>query len=73
MAIAQIVKNLDKYEPKYIMARLITQTERVYLKALEFIQISSAIGSLNLIHRIKIEAVKKKLTNLILKTISFRI
>ena len=32
---AQIVNNLDKYEYKDLMAWLITQTERVYLKALE--------------------------------------
>ena len=51
---AQIVKNLDKYERKDLMARLITQTERVYLKALESNQLSAAIGSLYLMHRITI-------------------
>ena len=64
-ASAQIVKNLDKYERKDLMAWLITQTERVYLKALESNQLSAAIGSLNLMHRITIEAAEKKLTNLI--------
>ena len=42
------------------MAWLITQTERVYLKALESNQLSAAIGSLNLMHRITIEAAEKK-------------
>ena len=59
-ASAQIVKNLDKYERKDLMAWLITQTELVYLKALESNQLSAAIGSLNLIHRITIEAAEKK-------------
>ena len=59
-ASAQIVKNLDKYERKDLMAWLITQTERVYLKALESNQLSAAIGSLNLMHRITIEAAEKK-------------
>ena len=53
------------------MAWLITQTERVYLKALESNQLSAAIGSLNLMHRITIEAAEKKLINLITETISF--
>ena len=59
-ASAQIVKNLDKYERTDLMAWLVTQTERVYLKALESNQLSAAIGSLNLIHRITIEAADKK-------------
>ena len=59
-ASAQIVKNLDKYERKDLMAWLITQTELVYLKALESNQLSAAIGSLNLMHRITIEAAEKK-------------
>ena len=59
-ASAQIVNNLDKYERKDLMAWLITQTERVYLKALESNQLSAAIGSLNLMHRITIEAAEKK-------------
>ena len=42
------------------MAWLITQTERVYLKALESNQLSAVIGSLNLMHRITIEAAEKK-------------
>ena len=42
------------------MAYYITQTERVYLKALESNQLSAAIGSLNLMHRITIEAAEKK-------------
>ena len=67
----QIVKNLDKYERKDLMAWLITQTERVYLKALESNQLSAAIGSLNLMHRITIEAAEKKLTNPITAIVSF--
>ena len=59
-ASAQIVKNLDKYERKDLMAWLITQTELVYLKALESNQLGAAIGSLNLMHRITIEAAEKK-------------
>ena len=59
-ASAQIVKNLDKYERKDLMVCLIRQTERVYLKALESNQLSEAIGGLNLMHRIKIEAAEKK-------------
>ena len=54
------VKNLDKYERKDLIAWLITQTERGYLKALESNQLSAAIGSLNLMHRITIEAAEKK-------------
>ena len=56
---AQIVKNVDKYERKDLMACLITRTERVYLKALESNQLSAAIRSLNLMHRITIEAAEK--------------
>ena len=59
-ASSQIVKNLDKYERKDLMAWLITQTERAYLKDLEYNQLSTAIGSLNLMQRITIEAVEKK-------------
>ena len=59
-ASAQIVKNLDKYERTDLLAWLVTQTERVYLKALESNQLSAAIGSLNLMHRITIEAADKK-------------
>ena len=59
-ASAQIVKNLDKYERKDLMAWLITHPNRVYLKALESNQFRAAIGSLNLIHRITIEAAEKK-------------
>ena len=59
-ASAQIVKNLDKYERKDLMAWLITQTERVYSKDLDTNQLSAAIGSLNLMHRITIEAAEKK-------------
>ena len=70
-ASAQIVKNLDKYERKDLMAWLITQTERVYLKALESNQLSAAIGSLNLMRCLTIEAAEKKLTNLITATVSF--
>ena len=50
-----------------------TQTERVYLKALESNQFSAAIGSLNLMHRITIEAAEKKLTNPTTATVSFSI
>ena len=71
-ASAQIVKNLDKYERKDLMAWLVTQTERVYLKALESNQLIAAIGSLNLMHRITIEAADKKLVNLITEIVSFR-
>tara|TARA_B100000886_G_scaffold108386_1_gene72472 strand:- start:329 stop:781 length:453 start_codon:yes stop_codon:yes gene_type:complete len=72
-ASAQIVNNLDKYEYKDLMAWLITQTERVYLKALESNQLSAEIGSLNLMHRITVEAAKKKQTNVIKEIVSFRI
>ncbi len=41
------------------MAWLIKQTERVYLKVMESNQLSAAIGSLNLMHRITIESAKK--------------
>tara|TARA_B100000886_G_scaffold291390_1_gene216921 strand:+ start:396 stop:611 length:216 start_codon:yes stop_codon:yes gene_type:complete len=44
-ASAQIIKNLDMYEREDLMAWLITQTERIYLKALESNQLSAAIGS----------------------------
>ena len=60
-ASAQIVKNLDKCEPKDLMAWLITQTEKVYLKALESKQLSAAIASLNLLHRITIETAQKSI------------
>ena len=56
----QIVKNLDKYERKELMARLIKETERIYLKAQESNQLNAAIRSLNLMHRTTIEAAKKK-------------
>ncbi|MDC3041143.1 hypothetical protein OA105_01980 [Prochlorococcus sp. AH-736-B08] len=59
-ASAQIVKNLDKYERTDLMAWLVTQTEKVYLKSLESNQLSAAIGSLNLMHKICIEAADKK-------------
>ena len=72
MASAQIVRNLDKYERKDLMAWLITQTERVYLKALESNQLSAAIGSLNLMHLVTIEAAEKKLINLITEIVSSR-
>ena len=42
------------------MAWLVTQTERVYLRALETNQLSAAIGSLNLLHKITIEAGEKR-------------
>ena len=42
------------------MAWLVTQTERVYFRALEANQLSAAIGSLNLMHKICIEAAEKK-------------
>ena len=60
-ASAQIVKNLKGYEKTDLMGWLITQSERVYLKALETNQLSAAIGSLNLMHKICIEAAEKKL------------
>ena len=59
-ASAQIVKNLKGYEKTDLMGWLITQAERVYLKALETNQLSAAIGSLNLMHKICIEAADKK-------------
>ena len=55
-----LVFNLDKYERKDLMAWLIAKTKKVYLKALESNQLSAAIGSLNLMHRITIEAAEKK-------------
>ena len=66
-ASAQIVKNLDNYERKDLKAWLITQIEKIYLKALEFNQLSAVIGSLNLMHRITREAAKKKLITLLWK------
>ena len=59
-ASAQIVKNLKGYEKTDLMGWLITQSERVYLKALETNQLSAAIGSLNLMHKICIEAADKR-------------
>ena len=59
-ASAQIVKNLKGYEKTDLMGWLITQAERVYLRALETNQLSAAIGSLNLMHKICIEAAEKK-------------
>ena len=59
-ASAQIVKNLKGYEKTDLMGWLITQSERVYLKDLETNQLSAAIGSLNLMHKICIEAAEKK-------------
>tara|TARA_Y100001972_G_scaffold93152_1_gene114177 strand:+ start:24 stop:470 length:447 start_codon:yes stop_codon:yes gene_type:complete len=59
-ASAQMIKNLEKYENTDLMAWLITQTERVYFKALESNQLSAAIGSLNLLHKITLEASDKK-------------
>ena len=58
-ASAQMIKNLEKYENTDLMAWLVTQTERVYMKALESNQLSAAIGSLNLMHKITIEASDK--------------
>ena len=58
-ASGQMIKNLEKYENTDLMAWLVTQTERVYMKALESNQLSAAIGSLNLMHRITIEASDK--------------
>ena len=40
---AQIVKSLDKYEYRDLIVWLITQTERIYLKALESNQFSAAM------------------------------
>ena len=59
-ASAQMIKNLEKYENTDLMAWLVTQTEKVYLKSLESNQLSAAIGSLNLMHKICIEAADKK-------------
>ena len=59
-ASAQMVKNLEKYERTDLMAWLVSQSERVYLRALETNQLSAAIGSLNLMHKICIEAAEKK-------------
>ena len=58
-ASAQMIKNLEKYENTDLMAWLVTQTERVYMKALESNQLSAAIGSLNLMHKITLEAADK--------------
>ena len=58
-ASAQIVKSMKKYEKTDLLGWLITQTERVYMKALESNQLSAAIGSLNLMHKITIEAADK--------------
>ena len=56
-ASAQMIKSLEKYEKTDLMAWLVTQTERVYLRGLETNQLSTAaIGSLNLMHKICIEA-----------------
>ena len=55
----QMIKNLENYENTDLMAWLVTQTERVYMKALESNQLSAAIGSLNLMHKITIEASDK--------------
>ena len=60
-ASAQMIKNLEKYEKSDLLAWLVTQTERVYFRALEANQLSAAIGSLNLMHKICIEAADKKL------------
>ena len=58
-ASAQIVKSMKKYEKTDLLGWLITQTERVYMKALESNQLSAAIGSLNLMHKITLEAADK--------------
>ena len=58
-ASAQIVKSMKKYEKTDLLGWLITQTERVYIKALEANQLSAAIGSLNLMHKITLEAADK--------------
>ncbi len=71
-ASAQIVKKFDNYERKDLMASLIAQTKSVYLEALESNQLSGAIRRLNSMHRIIIEAAEKKIINLIMETISFR-
>ncbi len=62
-ASAQIVKSMKKYEKTDLLGWLITQTERVYIKALEANQLSAAIGSLNLMHKITIEASDKRKQN----------
>jgi len=59
-ASAQMIKSLEKYEKTDLMAWLVSQSERVYLRALEQNQLSAAIGSLNLMHKICIEAAEKK-------------
>ena len=59
-ASAQMIKSLEKYEKTDLMAWLVTQTEKVYLKSLETNQLSAAIGSLNLMHKICIEAAENK-------------
>ena len=58
-ASAQMIKSLEKYERTDLLAWLVTQTERVYIKALEANQLSAAIGSLKLMHKITIEAADK--------------
>ena len=58
-ASSQMIKSLEKYEKTDLMAWLVSQSERVYLRALEQNQLSAAIGSLNLMHRITIEASDK--------------
>ena len=62
-ASAQMIKSLEKYERTDLMGWLVTQTERVYLKSLETNQLSAAIGSLNLMHKITIEASDKRKQN----------
>ena len=59
-ASSQMIKSLEKYEKTDLMAWLVSQSERVYLRALEQNQLSTAIGSLNLMHKICIEAAEKK-------------
>ena len=59
-ASAQIVKNLDKYEKKDLMAWLLTQSERTFQRAFESGQYSSAIGSLRLIYEMTIKEPEKK-------------
>ena len=53
------------------MAWLIKQTERLYLKAKESNQLVAAIVSLNLMHRIILEATKKT-KNLNTEIVSFK-
>ena len=62
-ASAQIVKSMKKSEKTDLLGWLITQTERVHIKALEANQLSAAIGSLNLMHKITIEASDKRKQN----------